>query len=210
ARGRSRPWGRGRRRCAWQGRSSGWTRADTPGYPYGPRSSSGAASQIVRGHPLHPPGPSPVCRTVRTSPAPPAWSGRTTRPQPVPSSPLALGLRENWWPFALLVVVNAFVGAMVGMERAVLPLLAEAEFGLASRTAILSFVASFGLAKALANLAAGHLGDRHGRKAVLVAGWLVGLPVPFLLMAAPTWGWVVFANVLLGVNQGLAWSSTVV
>ncbi|HLT48598.1 MAG TPA: MFS transporter [Rubricoccaceae bacterium] len=128
----------------------------------------------------------------------------------MPSPPLALGLRENWRPFALLVVVNAFVGAMVGLERAVLPLLAEAAFGLASRTAILSFVASFGLAKALANLAAGHLGDRHGRKAVLVAGWLVGLPVPFLLMAAPTWGWVVFANVLLGVNQGLAWSSTVV
>jgi MFS family permease len=123
---------------------------------------------------------------------------------------LKLGLRENAGQFALLVVVNAFVGAMVGLERAVLPLLAEAEFGLASRTAILSFVASFGLAKALANLAAGHLGDRHGRKTVLVAGWLVGLPVPFLLMAAPTWGWVVFANVLLGVNQGLAWSSTVI
>jgi MFS family permease len=123
---------------------------------------------------------------------------------------LKLGLRENAGQFALLVLVNAFVGAMAGLERTVLPLLAEDAFGLASRTAILSFIASFGLAKALANLAAGHLGDRFGRKVVLVAGWLVGLPVPFLLMTAPTWGWVVFANVLLGVNQGLAWSSTVI
>lgn len=121
-----------------------------------------------------------------------------------------LGLRENAGAFALLVVVNAFVGAMVGLERTVLPLLAEAEFGLASRTAVLSFIASFGAAKALSNLAAGHLGDRFGRKGVLVAGWLVGLPVPVLLMLAPTWEWIVFANVLLGINQGLAWSSTVI
>lgn len=111
-----------------------------------------------------------------------------------------LGLRENWRQFLLLVVVNAFVGAMVGMERAVLPLLAEAEFRLASRTAILTFIASFGMAKALSNVAAGHLGDRHGRKVVLVAGWLVGLPVPLLIMLAPSWGWIVFANVLLGIN----------
>lgn len=126
------------------------------------------------------------------------------------SRPLRLGLRENAAQFTLLVLVNAFVGAMVGLERAVLPLLAEAEFGLASRAAILSFIASFGAAKAGANLLAGHLGDRYGRKAVLVAGWVIGLPVPLLVMGAPTWGWVVFANVLLGLNQGLAWSAAVV
>ncbi len=96
------------------------------------------------------------------------------------------------------------------MERAVLPILAEAEFGLASHTAILSFIATFGIAKAFANLAAGSLGDRDGRKAVLVTGWMVGIPVPFILMWAPAWEWVVFANVLLGLNQGLTWSSTVV
>lgn len=123
---------------------------------------------------------------------------------------LRLGLHENWRQFTLLVIVNAFVGAMVGLERAVLPLLAEDEFGLASRTAILSFIATFGLAKALANLMAGRWGDRYGRKKVLVAGWLFGLPVPLLVMGAPTWEWVVFANVLLGINQGLAWSSTVI
>ena len=129
-----------------------------------------------------------------------------TRPDPNPR----LGLRENWSQFALLVVVNAFVGAMVGLERAVLPVLAEDEFGVGSRAAILSFIATFGLAKALANLLAGRWGDRFGRKRVLVAGWLVGLPVPLLVMWAPTWGWIVFANVLLGINQGLAWSSTVI
>jgi len=121
-----------------------------------------------------------------------------------------LGLRANWQQFALLVVVNAFVGAMVGMERAILPLLAEQEFGVASRVATLSFVASFGLTKALANLLAGRLGDRIGRRRVLLAGWLAGLPVPWLLMWAPSWAWVVAANVLLGVNQGLAWSMTVI
>lgn len=125
-------------------------------------------------------------------------------------STISLGLRENWQQFLLLVIVNAFVGAMVGLERAVLPLLAEDEFGLASRAAILSFIATFGLAKALANLMAGRWGDRFGRKAVLIAGWIIGLPVPLLVMWAPTWGWIVFANVLLGINQGLAWSSTVI
>ncbi len=124
--------------------------------------------------------------------------------------PLRLGLRENLRPFLWLIVVNAFVGAMVGLERAVLPLLAEETFGVASRTAILAFIASFGLTKALANLSAGYLGDRYGRKPVLIAGWLVGLPVPVLVMMAPSWSWVVAANVLLGVNQGLAWSSTVI
>jgi MFS family permease len=123
---------------------------------------------------------------------------------------VALGLRANWRQFVLLVVVNAFVGGMVGLERVVLPLMAEQDFGLASRTAILSFIASFGVVKALANLFAGQLSDRIGRKGILVAGWLVGLPVPFLVMLAPTWGWVVFANVLLGVNQGLCWSTTVI
>jgi MFS family permease len=121
-----------------------------------------------------------------------------------------LGLRENWRQFWLLVLVNAFVGAMVGLERTVLPLLAEREFGLASRSAALSFIATFGLVKALTNAAAGHLGDRWGRKRVLVAGWLFAVPVPFLVMWAPTWGWVVLANVLLGINQGLAWSTTVI
>ncbi len=122
----------------------------------------------------------------------------------------ALGLRANWRQFWLLVLVNAFVGAMVGLERTVLPLLAEREFGLASRSAALSFIATFGVVKALTNAAAGYLGDRWGRKRVLVAGWLFAVPVPFVVMWAPSWGWVVFANVLLGVNQGLAWSTTVV
>jgi len=120
-----------------------------------------------------------------------------------------LGLRANWRQFTLLAAVNAFVGAMVGLERAVLPLLAEEEFGLATRTAVVTFVVSFGLAKAATNLLAGHLASRHGRRRVLIAGWLFGLPVPLLLIWAPSWGWVVGANVLLGVNQGLAWSMTV-
>jgi len=121
-----------------------------------------------------------------------------------------LGLRENWRQFALLVLVNAFVGAMVGLERSVLPLLGEREFGLASTSAALSFVATFGVVKALTNLLAGRLGDRYGRKHVLVAGWLFALPVPFLVIWAPTWGWIVAANVLLGINQGLCWSTAVI
>jgi MFS family permease len=125
-----------------------------------------------------------------------------TRPQ--------LGLRANWTQFTLLVVVNAFVGAMVGLERTVVPLLAEAEFGLASKSLVLSFLVSFGVVKALANLFAGRLADHLGRKPLLVAGWLVGLPVPLLIIFAPNWQWIVFANVLLGVNQGLCWSIAVI
>ena len=121
-----------------------------------------------------------------------------------------LGLRANWSQFSLLLLVNAFVGAMVGLERSVLPLLGERVFGLASTTAALSFIATFGVVKALTNLLAGRLGDRYGRKHVLVAGWLVALPVPFLVIFAPTWGWIIAANVLLGVNQGLAWSTAVI
>jgi MFS family permease len=121
-----------------------------------------------------------------------------------------LGLRENWEQFLLLVLVNAFVGGMVGLERTVVPLLADAEFGHASRTVTLSFIISFGVVKALANLAAGHYSDRIGRKQILIAGWLVGLPVPIIIMVAPNWEWVVMANVLLGINQGLCWSTTVI
>ena len=128
----------------------------------------------------------------------------------ISSSPLRLGLRENWQQFTLLIVVNAFVGAMVGLERTVLPLIAEADFGLASKSVILSFLISFGLVKAIANLFAGRLSDRLGRKQILIAGWLFGLPVPLIIMFAPSWGWVVFANVLLGINQGLSWSTTVI
>jgi MFS family permease len=123
---------------------------------------------------------------------------------------IRLGLRANWQQFALLIVVNAFVGAMVGLERTVVPLIAEADFGLVSRTAVLSFIATFGIVKAISNLFAGSLGDRWGRKRILIAGWLVGLPVPLLIIFAPSWGWIVFANVLLGVNQGLCWSTTVI
>jgi MFS family permease len=125
-------------------------------------------------------------------------------------APPRLGLRANWAQFWLLVLVNAFVGAMVGLERTVLPLLARSEFGLASTSAVLSFIATFGLVKAVTNFAAGRLSDRFGRKRILLAGWLVGLPVPFLVIWAPDWSWIVAANVLLGLNQGLAWSTTVI
>jgi MFS family permease len=125
-------------------------------------------------------------------------------------SKIRLGLRENLGQFSLLVVVNAFVGAMVGLERTVLPLIAEHDFGLASKTTILSFIVSFGLVKAVSNLLAGRWSDRIGRKRVLMVGWLIGLPVPLLVMWAPTWSWIVLANLLLGVNQGLCWSTTVV
>jgi MFS family permease len=120
-----------------------------------------------------------------------------------------LGLRENWRQFALLVLINAFVGGMVGIERTVVPLIGSEEFGIASTTIVVSFIVSFGVIKAIANLVSGQLADAWGRKRVLVLGWLVGLPVPFMIMGAPSWGWVVAANALLGINQGLAWSMTV-
>src|ERR671935_231375 len=121
-----------------------------------------------------------------------------------------LGLRANAGQFALLVALNAFVGAMVGLERSVLPLVGQDDFGLSSKSAILSFVVAFGVAKALANLAAGGLAERVGRKRLLVLGWLLALPVPVLIGTAPAWWVIVAANLLLGVNQGLAWSMTVV
>jgi MFS family permease len=125
-------------------------------------------------------------------------------------SAIALGLRANWPQFSLLVVVNAFVGAMVGLERSVMPIIARREFGIASTTAILLFIATFGLTKAFTNLASGWLADRGARRRVLIGGWVMGLPVPFLILHAPSWWWIVGANALLGINQGLAWSTTVI
>src|SRR4029453_17411679 len=121
-----------------------------------------------------------------------------------------LGLRENLGQFALLVGINALVGGMIGQERTVLPLLADQTFGITAFTATLSFVLAFGIVKAVTNFFAGTLSDRYGRKPVLVAGWVIGLPVPFILIFAPSWSWVIFANILLGVNQGLTWSTTVI
>jgi MFS family permease len=129
-------------------------------------------------------------------------------PQHTPA--VRLGLRENWRQFSLLVLVNAFVGGMVGLERTVVPLIGSQQFGLVLKTAIFSFIVSFGVVKACSNLVSGTLADRVGRKKVLAAGWVAGVPVPFMIMLAPSWGWIVAANVLLGVNQGLAWSMTVV
>jgi MFS family permease len=128
----------------------------------------------------------------------------------VTQPPVRLGLRENAAQFSLLVAVNAFVGAMVGLERSTLPLVGRDEFHLGSSAAVLSFIVAFGLAKALTNLGAGALAARAGRRRLLIAGWVAALPVPLLIAIAPSWAWVVAANVLLGVNQGLAWSMTVV
>ena len=123
---------------------------------------------------------------------------------------LRLGLKENWPQFLLLAVVNAFVGGMVGLERTVVPLIGSEEFHLSSTTLITSFIVSFGVVKACTNLLTGVLADRYGRKRLLVLGWLVGLPVPFMLGWGPSWGWIIAANALLGVNQGLTWSTTVI
>ena len=127
----------------------------------------------------------------------------------MPSS-VKLGLRENWAQFSLLVLINAFVGGMVGLERSILPAIAQQDFGMVAHSAILSFIVAFGLSKAATNYLAGRLADRFGRKHVLIAGWLIAVPVPFLLMYAPDWDWIIAANVLLGVSQGLTWSLTVV
>ena len=129
---------------------------------------------------------------------------------PTTEAPLRLGLRENLAQFSLLVGVNALVGGMIGQERTVLPLLARQAFGLTAFTATLTFIVAFGAVKAATNFFAGTLSDRYGRKPVLVAGWIIAIPIPLLLIWAPSWGWVVFANVLLGVNQGLTWSTTVI
>ncbi len=123
---------------------------------------------------------------------------------------IKLGLKENWLQFTILVIVNAFVGGMVGLERTIFPKFAEIEFGVASKTAILSFIIAFGITKAITNYFTGKLANKFGRKNLLLLGWLFAIPIPFILIYAPTWNWVIFANILLGINQGLTWSSTVV
>lgn len=120
------------------------------------------------------------------------------------------GLKQNWRQFSLLVLINAFVGGMVGMERTILPEIAESDFGIAARSAIFSFIVVFGITKAIANYFAGRFAQTFGRKKMLITGWLFGLPVPFILMYAPDWNWIIGANVLLGINQGLAWSANVI
>ncbi len=125
-------------------------------------------------------------------------------------APAIPGLKQNWHQFTLLVIINAFVGGMVGLERAILPQLAASEFGIRSTTVMLSFIVAFGVSKALTNYATGYWANRIGRKNLLVLGWVIALPIPFMLMYAAEWHWIVVANILLGINQGLAWSSTVV
>jgi MFS family permease len=122
---------------------------------------------------------------------------------------ITLGLKANIQQFLILVLVNAFVGAMIGLEQTVVPLIGKNDFGIESNAIIVSFIASFGAVKAILNLFAGSLSDKWGRKKILVLGWLFGLPVPFILLLAPDWNWIIFANILLGINQGLAWSMTV-
>ncbi len=123
---------------------------------------------------------------------------------------IKLGLKENWRQFTILVIVNAFVGGMIGMERTIFPQFAELEFGVASKTAILSFITAFGISKAIANYYTGRLANRFGRKSLLLFGWILAMPIPFMLIYAPSWTWVIIANILLGISQGLTWSSTVV
>ena len=125
------------------------------------------------------------------------------------SNSIKLGLRPNIQQFLILILVNAFVGAMIGLEQTVVPLIGKNEFGIESNAIIVSFIASFGAVKAILNLYAGSLSDKWGRKNVLILGWLFGVPVPFILLLAPDWNWIIFANILLGINQGLAWSMTV-
>nr|WP_315232636.1 MFS transporter [uncultured Flavobacterium sp.] len=123
---------------------------------------------------------------------------------------MKLGLKENWKQFTILVIVNAFVGGMIGMERTIIPKFAEIEFGIASKTAILSFITAFGITKAITNYFTGKLANRFGRKNLLLFGWALAIPIPFILIYAESWNWVIFANILLGISQGLTWSSTVV
>ncbi len=125
-------------------------------------------------------------------------------------SKIQLGLKENWRQFTLLVIVNSFVGGMIGLERTIIPQIAEVDFGMAAKTAILSFIVVFGITKAITNYYTGTLANRFGRKNLLVTGWLFALPVPILLIYAPNWNWIIAANILLGISQGLTWSSTVV
>ncbi|MBP7800843.1 MAG: MFS transporter [Saprospiraceae bacterium] len=125
------------------------------------------------------------------------------------TDPIKLGLKENWPQFTILVIINAFVGGMIGMERTIIPQFATIEFGVASKTALLSFITAFGLTKAITNYFTGRLANRFGRKNMLVSGWLVAIPIPFILIYANHWNWVILANILLGVSQGLTWSSTV-
>ena len=126
------------------------------------------------------------------------------------SNTVKLGLKENWKQFTILVIVNAFVGGMVGLERSIFPQFAEIEFGVASKSAILSFIIAFGITKAMANYFTGKLANRFGRKNLLIFGWIIALPIPFILIYANHWNWVIFANVLLGMSQGFTWSSTIV
>ena len=121
-----------------------------------------------------------------------------------------LGLKENWQQFTLLVIVNAFVGGMVGLERSIIPQLAETEFGLSSKSAILSFIVAFGITKAMANYFTGRLANKIGRRKLLIIGWVLALPISIILIYANSWSWVIGANILLGLSQGLTWSSTVV
>jgi MFS family permease len=127
----------------------------------------------------------------------------------VSTDPIKLGLKENWPQFTILVIINAFVGGMIGMERTIIPQFATIEFGVASKTALLSFITAFGLTKAITNYFTGRLANRFGRKNMLVSGWLVAIPIPFILIYANHWNWVILANILLGISQGLTWSSTV-
>jgi MFS family permease len=123
---------------------------------------------------------------------------------------VSLGLKENWQQFGLLVIVNAFVGGMVGLERSIIPQLAETEFGLSSKSAILSFIVAFGITKAIANYFTGRLANKIGRRNLLIIGWLLALPIPIIIIYANAWSWIIVANMLLGISQGLTWSSTVV